>query len=435
MRVFPLFYAFLYFCALPVSASVSLDEAVTDAISNDHWISSNYYQEKAIRSDAIAGGQLPDPKLRLGLANLPTDSLRFNQENMTQLQFGLSQQFPRGDSLDIRQHQLSLTADKKPLERIDRKALIKRKVSQIWLALHQVQGQLDLLQKNRHIFRELVSISRANYRNGSSNRVDVLDAELQMTRLKDRISQLGQRNMHLQSSLAEWLGQPFSGKVLPSALPEIMLLLPLVDMKNEQLLNRSVLMHPLLLQMDQNIAIREQGVSLAEEAYKPGFKVDANYGYRDDMSSGKERADFFSVAVTLDLPIFPEKRQDARRNSAINQREAIKEQRLLQARKLMAELKSELANLDGINDRIDIFNKGFLRQLSAKRLAALDAYSTSNGRFSEVSAAAMGELESKLQKIALVHERSATMVRINYVLSGNDPQLNTFNVLDARESK
>jgi hypothetical protein len=47
---------------------------------------------------AVAAGRaaeaLPDPVLRLGAANLPTDSFAFNQEAMTQFQVGLSQAIP-----------------------------------------------------------------------------------------------------------------------------------------------------------------------------------------------------------------------------------------------------------------------------------------------------------------------------------------------------
>ncbi len=86
-----------------VQAELTLDSAIEEALQADHWNRSNLLQEQAIRSEAMASAQLPDPKLRLALANLPLDSLDFNQENMTQLQFGLSQQFPRGDSLALKE--------------------------------------------------------------------------------------------------------------------------------------------------------------------------------------------------------------------------------------------------------------------------------------------------------------------------------------------
>ncbi len=425
MRFIPLSFLFFYSISALSQASVSLDSIVSEAIQGDHWLVSNAYQEKAIRSEAVAIGQLPDPKLRLAIANLPTDSLRFNQENMTQAQFGISQQFPRGDSLQIKKRLMNLSADNKPLERISRAALVKKDVSLDWLKLHQIQQQIRLLEKNRYIFTELLSLARANFRHGSAKHLELLDAELQITKLNDRIIQLQQQNARLQSVLSEWLLITNGLDQLPLEIPTLEPLLLGADIDNDAMLNRFLLMHPQLQEMDKTIEMKEQNIALAEEAYKPGFKLDANYGYRDDSEAGRERSDLFSVAVTFDLPIFPAKRQDARRNSAINQREAAKEKRLLQARSLKAKLKSEWANLLGFEQRIKIYSHGYLRQLRAKRLAALDAYSSSDGRFIDVSIAAISELESRLQRIALEHERAMSVVRINYLLAGKDPQLST----------
>lgn len=411
--------------SFPSHASLSLDAAVQDALDNDHWVLSNRYTENAMRADAIASGELPDPKMRIALANLPIDSFDFNQENMTQLQLGLSQQFPRGNSLEVRQQQLNLMADLKPLERQNRRALIKKQVSQLWLQLHQTQEQLALLKRYRYVFDELIAVSRGNYRSGKIQRFELLDAELQLTRFDDRVAALIQRKGQLKRGLSEWLSaetQTLSDQ-LPASLPELSYLLSVAELEQDHLLNQALLKHPVLRQVDQTIVIREKGIELADEAYKPGFKVDANYGYRDEMESGVNRDDFFSMSVTFDLPIFPEKRQDAKRNAAINQREAAKEQRLLKLRAFKAQLETELADLNGINQRIKIYDQQFLHKLSHKRKAAVKAYSSADAGYKDVSAAAISELETKLVHIELLHRRALTQIKIIYLLSGLDTQI------------
>ena len=59
---------------------------------------------------SIAAGQLPDPQLTIGIANLATDTFAFNQEPMTQLKVGVSQMFPRGESRALKQQQLATLA-------------------------------------------------------------------------------------------------------------------------------------------------------------------------------------------------------------------------------------------------------------------------------------------------------------------------------------
>lgn len=419
-RISRIVIAALAATGMPAHAELSLENAIAEAIKSDHWARSSAFQEQALRSQAVASGQLPDPKLSLALANLPTDSFDFDQENMTQLQVGLSQQFPRGDSLDIRRKQLGQQADKGPLARNKRAAQLKRQVSNIWLKLHRVQEQLALLETNRHLFQELVDISRANFRSGKTRRFEVIDAELQITRLNDRITRMQQQASMFRSQLNRWLPAVMSHESLPASLPEIKPLLVLDDMSA---LRAAVQSHPQLRLLAQDIEIRQRGVELADQAYKPGFRLDTRYGLRDDMPDGRDRADFFSIAVTFDLPLFPEKRQDASRKAAVQQREAAKENRLLGLREYHAGLQQAISNYQGLQQRLAIYNNDYLRQLREKRISATRSYAAADGRFSDVAAAAMGELETKLMKIQLEHQQAQTIIDMNYWLAGEDPLL------------
>lgn len=415
---------------LPVKAELSLESAIQSAIKNDHWAQSSVHQERSLRQQAIASGQLPDPKMRLALANLPTDSFDFDQENMTQLQLGLSQQFPRGDSLQIRQQQLSQKADKAPLQRALRAAQVKQQLSMNWLKLHRLEAQLRLLENNRYLFQELVEISRANFRSGKARRFEVIDAELQITRLNDRITRMRQQTASLRGQLQRWLPEAISGEVLPTPLPELK---PLVAVNDNDALRSAVQRHPQLQLLERDINIRQRDVELADQAYKPGFRLESSYGFRDDMPDGRDRADFFSVAVTFDLPLFPEKRQDARRNAAVQQREAARSDRLLSLREYQAQLQQALANLEGFEQRLAIYDKAFLRQLRAKRQSATQSYAAADSRFSDVAAAALGELEAKMMQIQLRHQRAQVISNINFWLAAVDPVLSSSDSFSASE--
>lgn len=402
-------------------AELSLDDAIATALKVDHWNQSNLQQEQALRAEAIAAAQLPDPNVRLALANLPLDTLDFNQENMTQLQLGISQQFPRGDSLALQQQKIELMAGKNPLQRQERAAQIKLNVSRSWLALHQAEQQLNLLNRNRYIFDELVAISRANFRSGKARRFEVLEAELQLTRLQDRIVQLEKMLGQQRGQLQKWLYE-LPAQTTTKALNGPALLQSLLD---ETAVTASLTRHPQMALLAQDIEVRDKGVELAEEAYKPGFKLDASYGYRDDSNSGMERADFMTVAVTMDLPLFPEKRQDQRRNAAIQKREASREMRLLKARELASGLEVAKAELVGLQQRLAIYDQTYLKQQAAKRKAALKAYAAADARFNEVAMAAVTELETRLQRIVLEHQVAQATAQINYYLAGIDPQIQT----------
>jgi outer membrane protein TolC len=413
--------------SIPVQAELTLQQAINDSIAADNWNRSNQFSEAAMRDNALAGGQLPDPRVRLGLANLPTDTFDFDQENMTQLQFGLSQQFPRGSSLQIKEQQMNQMADRNPLQRANRRAEVKLRVTQRWLLVHQLQQQSALLEKNRHLFQELLDTSRANYRSGKTQRFDVLTAELKLTRLNDQLATLNQQLNVQKAQLERWLPVGHSIGGLPRVLPKqsFVILQQTPEKWSEPLLQQAVLQHPRIQVLDQEIKVQDSGVQLAEQAYKPSYKLEANYGYRDDRPDGMDRSDLFSVAVSFDLPLFTEKRQDAKRNASIQQRESVRETRLLKVRELYAELQREIATYQGLKERLSIYKEQLLTKLHAQRRAALQAYASADGRFMYVTQAAMTELENKMQKLALEHQLAISVSQINYRLAGMDESILT----------
>ena len=83
------------------NTALSFEKAVSLAQKNDPWLTANQYSEDALQSMSIAAGSYADPLMSLGFANVPTDSFDLNQEAMTQIKVGITQVFPRGDSLAL----------------------------------------------------------------------------------------------------------------------------------------------------------------------------------------------------------------------------------------------------------------------------------------------------------------------------------------------
>ena len=84
--------------ALPAAERPLLALAVVErlALAHDAGLSLTQAEARALREQAIADGQLPDPALSLGVMSLPVDSFDRRAEGMTQLSVGISQAFPPG---------------------------------------------------------------------------------------------------------------------------------------------------------------------------------------------------------------------------------------------------------------------------------------------------------------------------------------------------
>jgi outer membrane protein TolC len=175
---------------------LALQNVIKIAVLNDSWLKGNEYSQEAIEESSIAAGTYADPKVTIGAANIPTDTFDLNQEAMTQLKVGISQMFPRGDSLEIRQEQLKLQASQYPYQREDRKGKLTVQIAQLWLEAYKAQESIALIEKNRSLFEQLADIAESSYSSafGKTRQQDIIRAQLELTKLEDRLTLLKQDN-------------------------------------------------------------------------------------------------------------------------------------------------------------------------------------------------------------------------------------------------
>jgi hypothetical protein len=88
-----------------VAVALSLQQAEQLALEADPLIKSYRASSRSFDAESSANSTLPDPKLRLGMFNVPLDSFSTTEDPSTQLRIGIQQEFPRGDTTDLKQQQ------------------------------------------------------------------------------------------------------------------------------------------------------------------------------------------------------------------------------------------------------------------------------------------------------------------------------------------
>ncbi|MFT5852207.1 MAG: hypothetical protein ACI87J_002183 [Colwellia sp.] len=192
---------------LSIENVLSFDMAIKSAQKNDPWLTGNIHKQKVLESMSIAVSTLPDPKISIGLENLPIDGFDFGQEAMTQAKIGIAQMLPRGDTLDIKSQQLRIQSEAFPFQRQDREAKVAVTVGSLWLDAYRVQQSIALIEKNRSLFEQLADIAEASYSSalGKTRQQDIVRAQLELTRLEDRLEKLGQQKNRYEGMLLQWL--------------------------------------------------------------------------------------------------------------------------------------------------------------------------------------------------------------------------------------
>ena len=90
----------------------------------------------AAREAAIAARQLPDPKLRLGIQNLPVEgpeAYTIGQDSMTMRMVGVMQEFPRQAKRELRSEVVLLEGERSERELAFARLQVRRDAALAWL--------------------------------------------------------------------------------------------------------------------------------------------------------------------------------------------------------------------------------------------------------------------------------------------------------------
>lgn len=406
-----------YFIALimagipAANASLSLDQAIELAIENDPQLQVSRYQEQSMHAKGVVAGQWDDPRISLAVTNLPLNSFETNQEPMTQAKVGIKQMLPRGNSLAIAERQWAELSLEPVQQRYVRQRNITLTVTQHWLDVLMHRKTIALIERDRALFEQLVDIAQSNYASAfdSTSQQDIVRAELALTRLDERLLAQHQLYETSKASLFEWLTYP---NELSDDFPALV-----VESYDD--IQDYLLKHPSILAIDQKILASQSGVDLANESYKPQWGVEASYGYREEAENGMSRADFFSVGVSFDVPLSKANRQDQYVKSAVAEREALKTRRSLMLRTMRGQVSNIHARLAGLNQRYDLYQQRLIKQSQEQAEAALNAYTSDTGAFSDVIRARIDGLNARIDTLAIKIERLKTAAHLRYFIQAS----------------
>ena len=401
---------FIFASSLAFSQSVlTLEQVEQMALVDEPGINSQQWQMQSLSDQSIADGQLMDPKLQVGLNNLPTDTFEFDQENMTQFKVGIMQQFPSGDSLNIKQQKTQKQSELFLSQISDRKLSIIKEVRLTYFEIYYWEKARKTIKQNKRFFSQLVEIVQSMFSVGRNNQQDLIRAQLELSRLDDRLVKITQKINTQRSKLSRWIGAQNSAQALTTQLPALSV--PVIS-DDFETLSQLFYTHPKILEIDKKQEISRKDIELVKESYKPGWALNVGYGYRDNMPNGGKRADFLSAGVTIDLPLFTANRQDKKLLAKEHSYQSLKDKRVAMLRQLVANLQQEVANEEQLQNRHQLYNNLLLPQAKQQTQASLLAYQSDRGDFADVMRAYIDDLNVKLdeRRIAVDHLQSKAKI-------------------------
>jgi cobalt-zinc-cadmium efflux system outer membrane protein len=376
---------------------------VAEAESNNTQISAAEHAARASRQVAPQKTALPDPKLTLQQFSVgsPRPFAGYTNSDFAYIGIGASQELPYPGKLRLRGELAEREADTEQIRVQVWKANVDDSVKTTYLQLAYLQQALVILKENRAVLDQLIRDVTIHYEVGQGMQQDVLQAQIQRTRIVRELTLRHQEMGKLQANLKGLLHRDqTSVDIAPEALTE-----SVVGLSSAQLLDLVRLQNP-QSQVDA-AAVHAQDAQLAsaKREGKPDFGLSYMY-----QNTDRKYRDYYML--TFDVRFPRKKRVDAEVAEA--------SEKLAQSRQTLdAGLQQQLANAQGQyilvksdEELLKEYREGLVPQSQAAYRATLSTYGANKEQLTRVLTSLTDLVSLQLEVAKTVADRETALAHL-----------------------
>ena len=396
----------------PFSHALTFDEAIRIAQAQAPQLRASELNVAASRSLQIAAGELPDPKIALGIENLPIegdDRFNLTSDSMTMRRIGLMQEFPNQAKREARiaaaRGQLASAEVQADIARLT----VQRETAIAWIARASLERQLahiDALSEENRLFDAAM---RAQYAGGKAMATEIVAPRQEAAMIEERKDELHARRSQAIAALRRWIGTAADAPLQGSA-PDWAI--------TRETLEHRLPHHPELLAFDSRARVLNAEIAEAQAEKKPDWALELAYQMR-----GKQYGDMASVQVSFDLPLFTATRQDPKIAAKGAERASLDAEREMTLREHAAMLETDWAEHQRLANAVKRQHELLLPLANEKVELAMAAWRGGKGSLTDLIAARRERIDAELKAIALEGERQQVAARLYYAYGNSAPQL------------
>ena len=390
----------------PAWAGLSFDDALQSAQAQAPLLQAQHSALAGAQAVLPAAATLPDPRLTVGLDNLPIsgpERWRIGADFMTMQRFGLVQEVPNRAKRDARAAGALARVDRERLLLALAQWAVRRDTALAWLGVWFAQRQAAVLDELDRENRLLLDTLHARIAAGKAQPADFPLAQLEALALADRRDDAQRDVARARAALRRWVGAR-ADEALAGEAPALAVQPDAVRAG----VQRQAEIAPFA-------ALRAVALADAREAdaeSRGDWAWELVYSRR-----GPAYGDMVSIQLSFDLPWRAAQRQQpqaAAKRSEISRIDAERDDAL---RRRADEVDTQLADLQALDtQRARLAGPG--QALAAERVAlTLASYQAGRADLPGVLAARRDAVEARLRLITLDSQRAALQLRLSSLTS------------------
>jgi cobalt-zinc-cadmium efflux system outer membrane protein len=379
--------------ASPIWAPTYLAGLIEEGLAENQEIQSLVCRVESLKEEISFAGALDDPRLGLAILNLPADSFSFSQEPMTQKQISIAQKFPWFGKLDLRSQRATLKAIRQQAMLDAKRLLLAKQIAAAYYELGFIVKSIETNERLTEIVNQLLQVAETRYSTGRGLQQDVLQAQVELSKLFDEKIILEKRRRTATDRINELINRnQFMSIEKPTKL-ELMNL----QLNAEAITSRTLQENPQLRVKQADIGIAEVEIELAKKDYWPDMDVRLAYGQRDEDRTGRSLPDFVSAQVLLNIPLWQNTRQDPKLEAALKAREAAEKSHRNLLKSLPYQVDALITEIHDTQENYKLFTEALLLQADQWARSSQSAYEVGSVEFNTMINAHIRLLRFELQ--------------------------------------
>ena len=385
------------------AAAISYDEALVLATRQAPTLAAAQSKVDAARQAAVAAGELPDPRLALGVDNYPIsgpDAFSLTSDSMTMRRFALMQEVPNRDKRDARIAMAQARIVRGEAETRVLALTAKREAALAWTRRYTIERQLSALDGLFAENRLFDTVVRAQLAGGRGMPSDAIMPRQEAAMLAERQDELRAQREMAVAALRRWVGdaggEPLEGEPRRWAF-------------DREALQHRLHRHPEIAAFDAMAGTLDAELREARSMKKPDWGVELAYQRR-----GQQYGNMVSLQFSIDLPVFAQKRQDPQIAAKLAELQGVEAERESVRREHAQMLAGDWAELDRL-DRALVRVRDTSLPLAQERIdLTLASYRAGKSALADVIAARRERVETLLKAVMLQGERDAAAARLYF---------------------
>src|SRR6266849_139399 len=387
-------------------AVTPLAELLQEAEQNNPQIQAARQGWKAAQQVPTQVSTLPDPQFQIQQFSVgsPRPFAGYTNSNFAYIGLGVSQDFPYPGKLRLKGDIAKRDADvvQQQFESVRRSILAG--VKSAYFQLAYLSKTLGILESDGELLQQVDNAADARYRSGMGNQHDLLQAQVERTKLLREITMHHLEVAKLQAQIKQLLNRPQSSPdIEPSELPETPL-----PYTFEELLSATKAQNPEISGAEKMVERQKLQVDLAHKDFYPDFNVQ----YMWQRTDPTQFRAYYMLSFGVRVPIYRGRKQRPELAQAEAELNRSRSESEVQSQQVAFEVRSEYETAQKTAELLKIYREGLLPQARAGFQAGIAAYQNNRQDFQALLASFLDVLHLDEEYWKSIAERETALARL-----------------------